>query len=160
MEQLFHQSQAAGVGHQVTLLATSGFRRGKRSEDALPPEGAGAHLLELWRKYPHVRFFRDYFVRMDDFLAQRALPRCNAGLQSFNIDHIGNVSSCIERIDEPIGNVREASLSELHKRVAARNAELSACQRCFTACRGFTQAMGGGGSVQTWLDLGARTRTV
>jgi MoaA/NifB/PqqE/SkfB family radical SAM enzyme len=159
MEGLFQASAARGVGHQVTLLATGGYRRGK-STDALPPAGAGAHLLQLWHKYTHVRFFRDYFVQMDDFLAQRPMPTCGAGLQSFNIDHVGNVSPCIERIDEPIGNIRESSLTQLHQRLVARNAELAECQRCWTACRGLTQAVGDGGSVRAWLDLAVRTRTV
>lgn len=157
IEQLFQQTAARDVGHQITLLATGGFRRGK-SDDALPPPGTGQALLALWHKYPHVRFFRDYFKGMDDFLAERPLPSCRAGLQSFNIDHVGNVSACIERIDEVVGNVREASLGELHRRVAGKNAELARCQQCFTACRGIAQALGDGGSLTAWYDMSTRTR--
>jgi radical SAM protein with 4Fe4S-binding SPASM domain len=159
LEALFERTRAHGVGHQLTLLATGGFRRGKQG-DALPPAGAGEHLLALWHKYPHVRFFRDYFTRMDDFLAGRPMPRCNAGVASFNIDHVGNVSPCIERIDEPVGNVRAASLRELYAKVSAQHERLASCQRCWTACRGLTQALSGEFSAQNWLDLAARTRTV
>jgi MoaA/NifB/PqqE/SkfB family radical SAM enzyme len=158
MERLFQKTEAYGVGHQVTLLATGGFRRGK-GEDRLPPVGVGEHLLELWKRYPHIRFFRDYFSKMDTFLSQGPMPPCRAGLQSFNIDHVGNVSPCIERIDEPVGNVRTTTLAALHRKLTARSDELSRCQQCWTACRGLIQAMGDGGSVKSWLDLASRTRT-
>ncbi|UQA59776.1 radical SAM protein [Polyangium aurulentum] len=158
LEALLQQSAAHGVGHQTTLLSISGFRRGK-GPDQMPPASIGEHLVRLWDKYPHLRFFRDYFTRMEAFLGGGAMPTCNAGVQGFNIDHVGNVSPCIERIDQPVGNVREERLSVLHARLAARREEIDACQQCWTACRGVNQALGGGGSARSFLDLGTRMRT-
>ncbi len=163
LEALLEQSRAHGVGHQFTLLATDGFRRGKHEgpsgPDKLPSPEVSAKLVELFDHYPHIRFFRGYFETAGTFLRGEAMPTCRAGLQSFNIDHVGNVASCIERIDEVVGNVKESSLAELHRLLVARNAELASCQRCFTACRGFNQALGGGGTVRGWLELGTRMRS-
>jgi hypothetical protein len=170
LEALFAQSAARGVGHQVTLLSLSGFRRGKglrqagelpqaKATDALPPPGISAGLDALWKKYPHVRFFRDYFARMDAFLGGGEMPVCQAGVQGWNLDHVGNVSPCIERIDETVGNVKSEPLSVLHARLVARQDESARCQRCWTACRGLQQALGGGASAGALYDLGTRMRT-
>jgi MoaA/NifB/PqqE/SkfB family radical SAM enzyme len=156
MERLFQMSAAGGVGHQVTLLSTKGSRRG-HGGDRLPPPECGAHMVTLWERYRHVRFFRDYFARIDAFLEGGAMPTCRAGVVGFNVDHVGNVASCIERIDKPVGNLRQHSLAELHRRMAS-DEEVSRCQNCWTACRGIQQAMGGGGTLANWRDLTVRSR--
>ncbi|MBL8608364.1 MAG: radical SAM protein [Myxococcales bacterium] len=158
MEQLFRQSARAGVGHQVTLISESGYRRGKEGPDRLPPPHVSARMCELFDRYEHVRFFREYFERIDAFLAGGAMPECRAGLQSFNLDHVGNVSPCIERIDEVVGNVKDASIAELYRRLAARHEELRRCQDCWTACRGFNQSLGKGGTARGLATLATRMR--
>ena len=159
MEALFLQSLAKGVGHQVTLLSTGGSMRTSAEDDKLPPLGVSAHMTTLFDKYRHVRFFRDYYARIDAFVSGGAMPTCRAGLQSFNIDHVGNVATCIERIHKPVGNVRSASLVELHTRLAEQHDEVSRCQQCWTACRGLAQTMGNRGTVANWLDMTQRTKT-
>jgi MoaA/NifB/PqqE/SkfB family radical SAM enzyme len=158
LPRLFEQSAVRGVGHQVTLLSIAGFRRGK-GPDTMPPLPISAYLDALFRRYPHVRFFRDYFARMDAFLSGGPMPTCRAGVQGFNLDHVGNVSPCIERIDEAVGNVRSESLRALHARLAGRQEEIARCQQCWTACRGFQQELGGGGSLRAFFDLSTRMRT-
>jgi len=159
LEPLLQQSAAHGVGHQVTLLSISGFRRAKGGPDAMPPPRVSETLVKLWEKYPHVRFFKEYFERMDAFLNDGPMPTCRAGAQGFNLDHVGNVAPCIEKIDTPVGNVRKESMKTLHARLLGRKDEVAACQSCWTACRGFQQSAGDGGSVRAWLDLGTRMRT-
>jgi MoaA/NifB/PqqE/SkfB family radical SAM enzyme len=159
LEALLEQSKAHGVGHQLTLLSISGYRRGKEGPDQMPPFGVTEHVLGLWKKYPHLRYFRDYFARIDDFLSEGKMPTCSAGTTGFNIDHVGNVSPCIERIDESVGNVRQARLSELYARLVQKREVVSQCQRCWTACRGINQALGGGGTAQGLIDLATRMRT-
>ncbi len=159
LEALLEQSREHAVGHQFTLLATNGYRRGKSDVDQLPSPEALESFSELFERFPHVRFFSDYFAKAADFVAGRRLPGCRAGLQSFNIDHVGNVSACIERIEESVGNVKQAALTELQRRLATRHAEIARCQRCYTACRGFNQALGDGGSLQGWVELGTRMRS-
>lgn len=156
---LFAQSAARGVGQQVTLLSTSGFRRG-RSEDELPDEAFAPELLALFDRTPHLKFFRQYFEQLAPFLANQrdALPVCRAGKQGFNIDHLGNVAACIERIGTPIGNVRNAHIKTLWQDLASQEAVIEQCQDCLTACRGIQQAMGGGGTLRSWGDLLRRVR--
>jgi len=158
-EALVEMTQARGVGHQFTLLSTDGTRRGNEAGDTPPPIGASAHFDRLWQAYPHIRLFRDYFDRFDTFLSGGPMPTCRAGAQSLNIDHLGNVAACIERIGSPVGNVREAHLRELFRRLDLQGDEVARCQACWTACRGFQQAMADGGSAEAWIDMSRRTRT-
>jgi MoaA/NifB/PqqE/SkfB family radical SAM enzyme len=159
VEALLEQSREHGVGHQFTLLATNGYRRGQSGVDRLPSPEALDHCVRLFERFPHVRFFSEYFSTAARFLREQPLPTCRAGLQSFNIDHVGNVSPCIERIDEVVGNVKQSSLSALHERLRDMHPEIASCQRCYTACRGFNQAMGDGGSIRGWYELGTRMRS-
>jgi radical SAM protein with 4Fe4S-binding SPASM domain len=165
---LFEKSAQRGVGHQITLLSTHGFRRGGASPelslqqaptDALPEAGIGALLTSLWERFPHARYFRDYARGIDTFLDNpQALPDCHAGAQSFNIDHVGNVAPCIEKIDRSVGNVRKEPLSVLHARLKSSDAGRG-CQDCWTACRGFAQALQDGGSLRGWQDMSNRMRS-
>jgi MoaA/NifB/PqqE/SkfB family radical SAM enzyme len=157
--EMLAQSEAAAVGHQITLISVTGFRRGK-GPDRLPPPEAAEDLGRLFRRFPHVRFFGEYFEGMRDFLAgdEKSLPTCTAGSQSLNIDHVGNVSACIERIGEPVGNVKNESVPDLFARLARTREAVSRCQDCWTACRGFQQALGSGASVAAFRDLATRMR--
>jgi MoaA/NifB/PqqE/SkfB family radical SAM enzyme len=157
LEPLLRQSAEHGVGHCLTLLSVNGFRREKTGGEC-PLPGVGARLLDLWRRYSHFRVFRDYLERLGPFLAGEDMPTCRAGLQSFNVDHVGNVAPCIEKIDQIVGNVRRESLRAIHRRLVEANAG-KGCQQCWTVCRGFNQALGAGGSVRSWIDLGVRMRS-
>ena len=157
LEPLLELSAARGVGHCITLLSRNGFRRGQTCQE-WPHEPISERLLALWRKYPHFRTFREYLSQMDAFLAGQQMPGCRAGIQSFNIDHLGNVSPCIEKIDVVAGNVRQMSLKEIHARLVQLDAGRN-CQQCWTVCRGMNQALGGGGSLQSWVDLSTRLRS-
>jgi len=156
LEALLEMSAARGVGHSVTLLSPNGFRRAPGR--ALPAAPLSGELVALWRRYPHFRTFGDYLARMDAFLTADAMPTCQAGVQSFNIDHVGNVSPCIEKIDTVVGNIREEPLEAIHARLVQRG-DGARCQACWTACRGFSQALGSGGTPATWRDLVTRMRS-
>lgn len=158
IERLLQMSAARGVGHCVTLLSTDGFRRGKSDEDQLPDASLSEKMLDLWRRYPHLRTFRDYLERMDAFVERGAMPACHAGEQSFNIDHLGNVSPCIERIDSVVGNVRDDALADIVGRMRGLDS-VARCQDCWTLCRGFTQALGQGSTMRSLADLTTRMRS-
>lgn len=160
LEALLAMSRERGVGHQLTLLSVAGHRRGRSTEDRLPPPEAARALRRWWREYPHLRFFREYFSDMERFLGQTGgLPRCRAGVQTFNIDHVGNVSPCIERIDRIYGNIKYESFQAVHARLSADQAEIARCQACWTACRGMSQALGGRGNLVSWWDLVTRMKS-
>jgi MoaA/NifB/PqqE/SkfB family radical SAM enzyme len=154
LEPLLELSAGLGVGHCVTLLSDKGFRRG-HVLDRLPDAGAGEKLAGLWKRHRHLRVFEEYLQGIDPFLAKGAMPRCRAGEQSFNIDHVGNVAPCIEKIDKPVGNVRDTSIADLVQRMRELES-VAHCQDCWTLCRGFGQALGEGGSAGAWRDLALR----
>ena len=93
----------------------------------LPPRPGAAHAVarrdaERARRpvaaHPHFRIFGDY-LRADRVRSSRGerCRTCRAGVQSFNIDHVGNVSPCIEKIDAPFGNVATEPLHAIHRRM-------------------------------------------
>jgi MoaA/NifB/PqqE/SkfB family radical SAM enzyme len=157
LEPLLRMSAAARVGHCATLISTRGFRRAPGAD--VPGAAAAAEYESLWSRYPHFRMFGDYVRGIAAFLGNGPMPSCGAGVQSFNIDHVGNVAPCIEKIDRPFGNVRQEPLTEIHRRLSGAGAARG-CQECWTACRGFGQALGGGGSLRAWRDLAVRLRSV
>lgn len=146
-------SKSLGIQHQFTLLSDHGFRRGKLQEAHRPSAQAMQLLPALSKEFPQLRSFQSYLAGIPTFLSGGPLPRCQAGIQSFNIDHIGQVSPCIERIDQAIGNVRNATIKELLAKLAEKDAG-KGCQDCWTLCRGTAQALGQGGTLRAWLDLG------
>lgn len=156
LEALLQQSESANVAHCLTLLSTEGFRRGQH-QDQWPSAPISEHLLTLWKKYPHLMVFQEYLAQMDDFLNQKPFPTCRAGKQGFNIDHLGNVSPCIEKIQWIAGNVREHPLSEIYKKLQNWDG-IQDCQDCWTLCRGFNQILGNGGSWKGWRDLSTRMK--
>jgi AdoMet-dependent heme synthase len=157
LDALLARSAKAGVGHCATLLSTGGFRRAPGA--SLPPHEVAARFPDLWAKHRHFRMLGEYVRAIGPFLGGRGMPECHAGVQSFNVDHVGNVSPCIEKIDRAFGNVRTEPLHTIHRRLVDADAG-HGCQQCWTACRGFAQALGDGGSVSAWRDLAWRMRSV
>ena len=156
VEAMLQLTAPLGIGHTFTLLSDKGFRR--TSADQPPDAPISERLLELHGRYPHLKVFRKYLELIDPYLKGGTMPACHAGEQSFNIDHVGNVAPCIEKIDHPYGNLREEPLSQILGRM--RNLpEVSGCQDCWTLCRGFSQCLDGRGDLKSWQDLGGRMRT-
>lgn len=156
IEALLQLSERLGVGHCVTLLADRGLRRGKR--DRRPSAPVSAQLIELWKRYPHLRIFESYLAGIDPFLRGETMPGCRAGQQSLNIDHLGNVGPCIEKIDTVVGNIRTEPLREILARMRAQE-HGAGCQDCWTVCRGVNQIMGARGTWDGWRDLAWRMRS-
>ena len=126
--------------------------------DDWPAPGMSAELTRLRERFPHFRVFSGYIDGIDPFLARSdKMPTCSAGARSFNVDHVGNVSPCIEKIDRPVGNLRTERLSALLPKLKAME-EIKTCQQCWTLCRGVNQAFAGGGSFATWRELATRVR--
>ena len=64
-----------------------------------------------------------------------------------------------EKIDASFGSIRTEPLHVIHRRLVEADPGRG-CQQCWTACRGFAQALGEGGSFGAWRDLAWRMRSV
>ncbi len=160
---LFQQSAQHNVGHQLTLLSVNGFRRNDDGPDKLPPPESGASLVQWHKEYKHIRMLKGYFAQTEQWLtggeSRSSMPTCHAGEQTFNIDHVGAVSACIERIDEFVGTVKTQHIRDLLAMLKARHPERAHCQDCWTLCRGVAQELGHGASVSALIEMGVRMRT-
>jgi MoaA/NifB/PqqE/SkfB family radical SAM enzyme len=150
-EQLLQISKAHGVGHQTTLLSTGGTMR-HDSRAQVPLRGAGARLLALKQRYPHFVSFSSYLAGIDDFLDGKPPARCFAGQRFLNIDHLGDVTPCIEKLDWVAGNLVREPWSVIAGRLAA-DQRTRTCTDCWTSCRGFVEAMTGMPKLRSWREL-------
>ncbi|MEW6737083.1 MAG: radical SAM protein [Acidobacteriota bacterium] len=157
IEELLKLSASHGVGHYITLLSTHGYRRG-RGQDFLPDQPVSEKLLELRRRYSNFLVFQDYLNKIDTFINGGQMPTCQAGKQTFNIDHLGYVSACIEKIDKPVGNIRTESLESIYTKL--QNLDyVTKCRDCWSLCRGTGQILGNGGTFKGWWDMAIRMRS-
>ena len=157
LEALLQLSAKEQVGHYITLLSRSGIRRGK--EHAMPDDLRVCDLLALRRKYPHFRNQGAYLETIGEFLQGNQLPVCNAGIRSFNLDHLGNVAACIEKIGRTYGNIRQQPLADILLAMA-EGARHQDCQDCWTLCRGNAQLMADKHNLRAWRDLMRRRYAV
>ena len=118
----------------------------------MPAAPFSAHLVDLWQRHPHLRIFEGYLAGVDPFLRGEAMPACRAGQQSFNIDHLGNVSPCIEKLHLRAGNIRREPWSVISERLAGFT-ETRTCTDCWTSCRGFVEEMSGRPKLRSWREF-------
>jgi MoaA/NifB/PqqE/SkfB family radical SAM enzyme len=151
LEGLLRLSASLGVSHQATLISTGGDGRSPRAQ-RMPPADTGALLLELKRRYPHFIAFTGYLEGVDAFLHGEPRRPCTAGRRFLNIDHLGWVSPCIEKLHLKAGNLRRDPWSV----VVARLRELEepkTCTDCYTSCRGFVDEMAGPPRLRSYVEL-------
>lgn len=141
LEALLQISRARGVNHQMTLLSTGGDGR-HDGRQRLPPPGIGAELLALKKRYPHFITFSGYLEAIDRYLAGDVRTPCWAGERFLNVDHMGEVSPCIEKLHLRAGNLRRDPWSVVGGRLRSFE-ETKGCTDCMTACRGFVEEMSG-----------------
>ena len=148
LEDLLKISAEKHVNHQTTLISVGGDGRGDKMDNKrqkLPPPGTGAKMLELKARYPHFIPFSGYIEGIDPFLEGRAPERstCWAGERFLNIDHMGEVSPCIEKLHLRAGNLRRDPWSVVAARLRSFDDQTKGCADCFTSCKGFVEEMSG-----------------
>lgn len=141
LEELLKISKGLGVNHQMTLLSTGGDGRHDRAQ-RVPKPGIGKRLLALKKKYPHFITFSGYLEAIDAFLEGNVRSPCWAGERFLNVDHMGEVSPCIEKLHLRAGNLRRDPWSVIAQRLRDFE-EPKRCTNCYTACRGFVEEMSG-----------------
>jgi len=151
LESLLRLSQENGVSHQCTLLSTGGDGRSE-SEHTMPAPGLGAKLLELKARYPHFITFSGYLEALDRFLGGNVRTPCWAGERFLNVDHLGEVSPCIEKLHLRAGNLRREPWSVIAERLRSFE-EVRGCTDCYTSCRGFVEEMSGMPRLRSWREF-------
>jgi MoaA/NifB/PqqE/SkfB family radical SAM enzyme len=151
LEGLLRISRDKGVNHQMTLLSTGGDGRfeGKKR---VPAPGIGAELLALKRRYPHFITFSGYLEAIDRFLAGDVRTPCWAGERFLNVDHMGEVSPCIEKLHLRAGNLRRDPWSVVSDKLRSFE-ETKGCTDCMTACRGFVEEMSGAPRARSYGEF-------
>jgi len=150
-EDLLRLSAEKGVNHQCTLISTTGDGRHDRGQQQ-PASDTGKRLLDLKHRYPHFVSFTGYLEGVDRFLNGEVRSPCWAGERFLNIDHMGEVSPCIEKLHLSVGNLRRDPWSVVAEKLAALE-ETKHCTSCYTSCRGFVEEMSGFPRVRSWQEF-------
>jgi MoaA/NifB/PqqE/SkfB family radical SAM enzyme len=105
--------------------------------------GLGAELLRLKRAYPGFVQLRGYLSRFDEAVHGGVGP-CHAGRNLCNVDSQGDVTLCIDRLDEPVGNLLVDDMATIERRLLDRHRD-NTCTSCWTSCRGCVETLMYGG---------------
>jgi MoaA/NifB/PqqE/SkfB family radical SAM enzyme len=151
IDELLQLSAAKGVNHQCTLISTGGGGRHARAQGP-PVAGIGARLLELKKRHPHFISFTGYLAGIDPYLGQEVRTPCWAGERFLNIDHLGEVAPCIEKLHLRAGNLRREPWSVIAERLRGFQ-ETRTCTDCWTSCRGFVEEMSGRPRMRPWREF-------
>jgi MoaA/NifB/PqqE/SkfB family radical SAM enzyme len=151
LEDILRISKGKGVNHQMTLLSTGGDGRHDRAQ-RVPLAGIGAQLLELKKRYPHFITFSGYLEAIDRYLEGDVRTPCWAGERFLNVDHLGEVSPCIEKLHLRAGNLRQDPWSVIADKLRSYE-EVKGCTSCMTACRGFVEEMSGAPRARSYGEF-------
>lgn len=130
IEPLIQLARDVGVSYLVTLYSDNrGVKENKASRIDI-----GARLLDLQKRYRNFVALRGYIGRFSEAVTTGITP-CYAGKNLFNIDCQGNVSRCIDQLDQPAGNIFVDDLATLRHNLTGQF-EQNRCGACWTSCRG------------------------
>ncbi len=129
-----------GITYMVTLYSDS---RGVKESRAIPVE-VSKRLLALKRKYKEFVSLRGYVGKFSEAVEQGGVGPCFAGKNLCNIDSDGNVSLCIDLLDDPVGNIMTDDIFEIERKLNQKYEE-NKCTDCWTSCRGSIESIRHGG---------------
>lgn len=102
------------------------------------PDVSG-RLLALRRRHPNM-LSNPYFLGRFDEALNGGVGGCRAGKVFFNIDSLGNISICVERRSDPVGNLYRHDMIAILRRMQ-RLAAGNRCQACWYNCRGEVESL-------------------
>jgi radical SAM protein with 4Fe4S-binding SPASM domain len=112
-------------------------------------EDLSKYLLELYHKHKEFVSLPGYLSNFSKLGSANGVAPCYAGKNLFNIDSQGNVTRCIDRLDDVAGNIfvdnMNAILSKLNQQF-----ESDACGTCWTSCRGSIETLMYGKKLQDY----------
>jgi radical SAM protein with 4Fe4S-binding SPASM domain len=131
VEPLIKRCREMGITYLLTLYSDS-----RGSKPRLPvPLDVSRHLLDLKARYPEFVALRGYLARFSQAIAEGGIGPCSAGQRLLNVDSQGSVSTCIDRIDDAVGNLLTDDMKGIEARLRAKW-RTNTCKTCWTSCRG------------------------
>jgi len=155
LEPLIKRCEAMGITFLVTLYSHS---RGKKPLRAGRSE-VGERLLAIKARHPRFVALNGYLRRFSRAIEDGGMGPCHTGKSLCNIDVRGEVSLCIERLADSVGNILTDDIFDLRKRLVAAHAG-NACKSCWTSCRGSIESLKGAGFFTNMADYRRMTREV
>ena len=156
VEPLLETCRRLGITYLVTLYSRS---RGSKPERLAGAE-VGERLLAIKRRHRHFVALRGYLEKFTEAVANHGIGPCYAGRNLCNIDSQGDVGLCIDRLEEPVGNILTDDMFDLERRLLEGHRS-NPCRDCWTSCRGSLEAVRHGrGKLANLLDYYQMTRPV
>lgn len=146
IESLIQIAESLGVTYLVTFYSDS---RGKKDVRA-SENNISEHLLKLRKKYSNFAALPGYIGKFSQALENHGILPCYAGKNLFNIDSSGDVSLCIDRLEEKAGNILKDDMQEIRKKLLEMH-QNNNCGGCWTSCRGSIETMMYG--KERWYNL-------
>lgn len=137
IEPLVKLAKEMGITYLLSFYCNS---RG-RKEARIMPEEIARRLLDIQKRYPEFVSLPEYLGRFAEAGdAGHGIGPCYAGKNLYNIDCQGNVTRCIDRLDDQVGNILTDSLEDIVKGLHAQFLRQD-CRQCWTSCRGSIEAL-------------------
>jgi MoaA/NifB/PqqE/SkfB family radical SAM enzyme len=136
VEPLLRLCRDLGVTYFINLYSSSRGTKPLR----MPNGKVTGVLLDLKAKYPEFVSLSSYIERFDEAIAQGGIGNCQTGYLAFNIGSRGEVSRCIDTLDEPVGNILTEDVIAIQDRLRKAQKEKD-CGECWTSCRGFAECL-------------------
>lgn len=156
IEPLIKLAGEMGITYLLTYYSHNRGKKDRRNAQ----EDVSAHLLALKRKYPHFVAIEGYLERFTDAAGDDGIRPCYAGKNLLNVDCQGNVSRCIDHLDQSAGNILVDDFESIRMNLL-RQFEANDCGACWTSCRGnFETLMYGEKRLRNLMDSYRVTRAI
>ena len=132
IEALIQLCRDIGVTFLVSCYSDG---RGEQAENS-PDIDFSSHLLDLKKRYKEFVSVRGYLAKFTEHAQNpNGITPCFAGKNLFNIDCQGDVSMCIDMLDDPAGNIFEDDMDVICDKLIEQQ-KVNTCGKCWTSCRG------------------------
>lgn len=137
IEPLVKMAKDMGITYLLSFYCNS---RG-RKEARIDPREIARRLLDIQSRYPEFVSLPEYLERFGEAgEAGHGVSPCYAGKNLYNIDCQGQVTRCIDRLNDPVGNILTDPLDDIVSGLYQQYLSQDCCQ-CWTSCRGSIEAL-------------------
>jgi MoaA/NifB/PqqE/SkfB family radical SAM enzyme len=137
IEPLILLAKEIGITYLVTLYSDG---RGKK-DNFVGNEDISKYLLGLKEKYKEFVALPGYLSKFTESVnGNQEMTPCCAGKNLFNIGSNGDVSLCIDRLDNPVANIFIDNMSSISEKLLAAQ-QSNTCGNCWTSCRGAIESL-------------------